>query len=412
MNFYRKVGFGLGPNDKIPNNPLEWASRQVENIPNLIPEENTLIFFLDNIKQVKTTEATEYPKGLYELYIRHNTAVKTKSPVFEKFWHFWSKHLSLTEQKSIPKYLIGQHHKILRSNMNKSIAEMIYASFDSIYMMTQLDNNDLVSPFLLNLSSVAPKTITKDFLNLLISQYFGPLSENSKKLIRQINYVNRPEFLPFDQKEKNFILNLIKNITMDPDCIKFLSTKICKSFITDEPTSKMVDPIIKAWKSYDGNLPEIHKATIKVIFENFKKNKQLQTPENWLLQIVKMIDSNFPHSITKKEELNFIGYSQKRGDQYLTKLGDHPYLNKNIANHLINEKVWLTPELLFNRLVVAYKLTNNIRPEYNNMESVEKMVLKNFDKFDAEKILKIFLKMQDKQDSIQFLFNSTYGLRA
>jgi hypothetical protein len=49
MNFYRKVGFGLGPNDKIPNNPLEWASRQVENIPNLIPEENTLIFFLDNI---------------------------------------------------------------------------------------------------------------------------------------------------------------------------------------------------------------------------------------------------------------------------------------------------------------------------------------------------------------------------
>ena len=106
-----------------------------------------------------------------------------------------------------------------------------------------------------------------------------------------------------------------------------------------------------------------------------------------------MIDSNFPHSITKKEELNFIGYSQKRGDQYLTKLGDHPYLNKNIANHLINEKVWLTPELLFNRLVVAYKLTNNIRPEYNNMESVEKMVLKNFDKNLTEKILKIFLKM-------------------
>jgi hypothetical protein len=70
MNFYRKVGFGLGPNDKIPNNPLEWASRQVENIPNLIPEENTLIFFLDNIKQVKTTEATEYHEGLYELYIR------------------------------------------------------------------------------------------------------------------------------------------------------------------------------------------------------------------------------------------------------------------------------------------------------------------------------------------------------
>ena len=27
-NFIRKVGFGLGPNDIVPNDPLKWALNQ------------------------------------------------------------------------------------------------------------------------------------------------------------------------------------------------------------------------------------------------------------------------------------------------------------------------------------------------------------------------------------------------
>ena len=32
-NFFRKVGFGLGPNDQIPNDPLKWALDQFNEIP-------------------------------------------------------------------------------------------------------------------------------------------------------------------------------------------------------------------------------------------------------------------------------------------------------------------------------------------------------------------------------------------
>ena len=32
-NFYRKVAFGLGPDEKVPSDPLEWAKNQLNDIP-------------------------------------------------------------------------------------------------------------------------------------------------------------------------------------------------------------------------------------------------------------------------------------------------------------------------------------------------------------------------------------------
>ena len=34
-SFYRKVGFGIGINDKIPADPLKWATDQLDKIPEL-----------------------------------------------------------------------------------------------------------------------------------------------------------------------------------------------------------------------------------------------------------------------------------------------------------------------------------------------------------------------------------------
>ena len=34
-NFFRKVAFGLKPEEKAPSDPLTWAQKQVETIPEL-----------------------------------------------------------------------------------------------------------------------------------------------------------------------------------------------------------------------------------------------------------------------------------------------------------------------------------------------------------------------------------------
>ena len=32
-SFFRKVAFGLGPDEKVPSDPLEWAKNQLNEIP-------------------------------------------------------------------------------------------------------------------------------------------------------------------------------------------------------------------------------------------------------------------------------------------------------------------------------------------------------------------------------------------
>ena len=32
-SFYRKVGFGLGLEDKVPSDPLKWAHNQLDDVP-------------------------------------------------------------------------------------------------------------------------------------------------------------------------------------------------------------------------------------------------------------------------------------------------------------------------------------------------------------------------------------------
>ena len=32
-NFFRKVAFGIGPNENVPSDPLQWAKEQLNDVP-------------------------------------------------------------------------------------------------------------------------------------------------------------------------------------------------------------------------------------------------------------------------------------------------------------------------------------------------------------------------------------------
>ena len=52
-NFYRKVAFGLGPNDIEPSDPLKWATSQLNEIPKyswkgkILPEKELRTYYRD-----------------------------------------------------------------------------------------------------------------------------------------------------------------------------------------------------------------------------------------------------------------------------------------------------------------------------------------------------------------------------
>ena len=107
-NFFRKVAFGLKPDEKAPSDPLTWAQKQVESIPELnwkgkhiYSEKEMRKYWITQRVEENTTLRKKYkndPKGLEraenqleydtggkfwpnnEICIRHAEGVRSDSP--------------------------------------------------------------------------------------------------------------------------------------------------------------------------------------------------------------------------------------------------------------------------------------------------------------------------------------------
>ena len=87
---------------------------------------------------------------------------------------------------------------------------------------------------------------------------------------------------PKGKKGLRAAVNFLAN---HPSCKEFIDYKLCRYLITDYPTKKMTDTIVKAWDKSGGYLPEVHKATIEVAFKFNNQYQKFQNPENWWLQM-------------------------------------------------------------------------------------------------------------------------------
>ena len=144
------------------------------------------------------------------------------------------------------------------------------------------------------------------------------------------------------------LFDLIADLVRQPSCREFISTKLCRHFITDNPTKEMVQPIIKTWEKTDGDLPSIHKTLLEVVYEHCKNTSKLNNPELWLIQTLNLYGSN--------------GLEFSRVSNILEELGQSPFrpLQPNGWSDL--EEDWVSPEFLIRRLVfsrdIAFKRGN------------------------------------------------------
>jgi len=184
---------------------------------------------------------------------------------------------------------------------------------------------------------------------------------------------------------KRELSSVIHDLSHHPQCIKFVSTKLCRHFITDNPTKAMVDPVVKAWTSSNGNLIKIHKAVIKQVYENNNINYKFQLPEIWIMQLSRIFDLNLPIS-SKKMNYKFKLKPSNRQEQltwYLREIGHSPYRAKQPNGWSDYEVDWVSPELLLRRLWFASnELPNYVKTENYNHHFTAQCLKRNFDNYD------------------------------
>ena len=476
-NFFRKVAFGIGVNDQVPSDPLNWALNQVDEIPELswkgkiFTEKELRSHYRDWVYGDREKLRKKYKdnKTLYkthkdilrhktgqkfweslEISIRHNEGINSQSPVLAKLWMFWGNFFAISEKDFLANYSTGPYHReIIRPNLNQSFEKMVYDVTTSWAMIHHLDNSESAGPKsktakedwrrkkkrpasinenhareLLELHTVSPKAgYTQEDVIQLAYIMTGWQQKWSKSRLETGNVWFNPEYHEPGNKKvlgkeykrgKKTLAVIIKDLVNHPNCRDFVAERLCRFLITDEPTKEMKQPIIDAFEKSDGFLPEIHKAAIKVAFDYNGKFKKFQTPENWVIQVAKIADLNWPPSpdLMDKYELGQKPFdSQREPERLLRNIGHHPYRAKQPNGWSDHSDDWISPELLIRRLVYAKASHNFTKMENNkNAEYYEQMVEKNFD--NPSKIMKYLNQKNRSVEKHTLLFNHPEFLKA
>ena len=438
-SFYRKVGFGIGINDKVPTNPLKWATDQLDEIPKLlwtgwIPSEKEMRIKYGEwiygdrkvLRKKYKNDKNAYRKAkdklsiqtgerffeLNEHAIRHYQTKYSNQPVFERFWLFWGNHFAISEKDSLADFSTGPYQReIIRPNMIKTFEDMVQEVTRSWCMIHHLDNSESVGPNskrgiesrdtinenhareLLELHTVSPEAgyTQDDVINLAYIMTGWGHKWNNKVLETGDVWFDQDkhqkgEKIVLGKKYKNEgkreLSKVIHDLSNHPQCIKFVSTKLCRHFITDNPTKDMVDPVIKAWTNSNGNLIKIHKAVIQQAYKNNNFTYKFQLPEVWIMQLSRIFDLNLPIS-SKKMNYEFKFEPSNRQEQltwYLNEVGHSPYRPKQPNGWSDYEVDWISPELLLRRLWFdSNEIPNHVKIENYSHSFVSLCLERNFD---------------------------------
>ena len=438
-SFYRKVGFGIGINDKVPTNPLKWATDQLDEIPELlwtgwIPSEKEMRIKYGEwiygdrkvLRKKYKNDKNAYRKAkdklsiktgerffeLNEHAIRHYQTKYSNQPVFERFWLFWGNHFAISEKDSLADFSTGPYQReIIRPNMIKTFEDIVQEVTRSWCMIHHLDNSESVGPNskrgiesrdtinenhareLLELHTVSPEAgyTQDDVINLAYIMTGWGHKWNNKVLETGDVWFDQDkhqkgEKIVLGKKYKNEgkreLSKVIHDLSHHPQCIKFVSTKLCRHFITDNPTKDMVDPVIKAWTNSNGNLIKIHKAVIQQAYKNNNFTYKFQLPEVWIMQLSRIFDLNLPIS-SKKMNYEFKFEPSNRQEQltwYLNEVGHSPYRPKQPNGWSDYEVDWISPELLLRRLWFASnEIPNHVKIENYSHSFMSLCLVRNFD---------------------------------
>ena len=365
----------------------------------------------------------------YEIAIRHHQAIYGEAPVFERFWHFWGNHFTIVDKNKLPVFNTGPMQRdVIRPGMNGSFADLVYNVTISWPMLKSLDNfqsrgpnskfniyrkkkgkpqrglNENHARELLELHTVSPECgyTQEDVINAAnIMTGWGFVRKGKKRIhvedpdVGYIADVHEPgthtvleekfKSTGFDTKTKGKeqLRDLVDFLCAHESCIRFISWKLCRHFICDEPTDEMIQVVVDAWKKSNGMLPEVHRAVVQAAWTFGDEYRKFQMPETWFLQVARMSGASWPGhpDIFNYNFKSKPTSAQRQPARVLAELGHKPFRAKQPNGFPDTEAEWLSPEYLVRRL----SLINNakrfgLRPNDLDMPAfIDSVINRNFD---------------------------------
>jgi uncharacterized protein (DUF1800 family) len=347
----------------------------------------------------KKIEAEVYlPRSDYPYWrdclVRSLTAVNGPSPVFERFWSFWVDHFAVNSN-AFTKLLYGPHTRAIRARMTGKFADMLSDAILNPAMLYYLDNwlstgphsptgrngketiNENLARELLELHTISPSAgYTQDDViqtaYVLSGWSFYGGERNQRDIPKKSPYgtyfnINRHEpgtrkilGKTYDKGGKTGsgqALELLSDLAARPETARFISHKLARYFIADEPPEDSVARIAAAWMESEGDLIAIHTAVIDEVLSKAADNRKFLDPETWFYQCHRTTGVAVPETVIWKAS----GASQPWVNAVVQELGQ-PYgepLQPDGWSDL--QEDWISSVLMERRARYAYQMGLKVR---------------------------------------------------
>ena len=393
----------------------------------------------------------------YELAIRHYQAVYSATPVFERFWHFWCNHFAIIARAHLPVFSTGvMQREVIRSMLSGRFADLAFEATISWPMIRSLDNfksfgeqsiynqkrqdknlqirslNENHARELLELHTISTSAgySQLDVINVAKIMSGWTLVSLDKKYRPDLKVVAYRDNMhepgthhvlgrSFATKDndggKSQLRDLIDFVASKEECARFISWKLCRHFICDEPEVEMVEKVTKAWLTSGGNLPDIHAAVIDMTWEWGQQNSKIQSPETWLLSTARISGSKWLGSplMFDGNKMKMRYKNRNSPTKVLEELGHNPFRARQPNGFPDTSDEWLSPELLARRLAVIYGAEDLqlITSKQAQKEQIDHWIKTNFD--DPEELLDLqkSLRRQSQAEKLVGLFCSRRMLK-
>jgi len=281
------------------------------------------------------------------------------APFIEKMTLFWHGHFATSGQKVRPAYKMWLQNETFRQNALGNFRTLVKAISRDPAMMIWLD---IVQSKKENPNENFGREVME-----LFTLGEGHYSESDvKEAARAFTgyRINQPEQSfrfadrQFDSGLKTFMGKtgpwdgdqILDIIVSQPQCSRFIATKIWKFFVYDDPEPKLVDALASEFRNaHDELRPFMKTLFLSEEFYNAQaRNSQIKSPVQFLVQALRTLPIPLPDS-------NVIEFA-------LRQMGQVPFFPPNVKGW-DGGKSWINTATLTFRYKLAHQLVEGISPQ-------------------------------------------------
>ncbi len=344
-----RFGLGARPGDlgTVAKSPRTWLLDQLAGPSRLpsevrdLPDSASVFVEVQDVRQAQR-DARRANEDIVETYgrivrrhyvdqanARYRAAAATDTPFHERLVHFWSNHFAISADKQpIPAIAGLFEQEAIRPNVSGRFVDLLMAVEKHPAMIVYLDNQRSIGPgsrlgqranrrrsdqqFGLNENlareilelhtlgvdgGYTQKDVTT-FAKVITGWSIGGANERGRfadgdpgtfEFREIIHEPGRQTVLGKTYKQEGVAQGeaVLRDLAIHPSTARFISTKLARHFVADDPPSSLVDEMTATFLESGGDLPEVYRALIESphAWENtFAKYK---TPHDFVISALR-----------------------------------------------------------------------------------------------------------------------------